>query len=84
MRQCDGLFRFAAVTVHQDKLHIHRIGMANGDGRLHPLEQHVELAAKGIGTGFELAEIEHLSLFYNERIPTMLVAELSAPGNSAS
>ena len=59
MRQRDRLFRAPAVFIHQDELHVHGVGVAQRDRRLHPLEQHLELAAKRIRPRFELAKILH-------------------------
>src|ERR1039457_2361646 len=80
MGQRDGLFGTPAVFLHQDELDIHGIGVARRDGGLHPLEQDLELLAKRIGSGFELAKILHALLSYNGcRNLTVLVAELIAP-----
>ena len=64
VRQGDGLGGPGAILAREQKLHIHRIGVTNGNGRLQPLEQHLVLAAKRVRPGFELAEVEHLPLSY--------------------
>jgi hypothetical protein len=64
VRQRDGLLGTAAVFVLQHELHVDGIGVANRDGGLQPLEENLKLAAEGIGTGFELAKILHLCLYY--------------------
>ena len=77
--QRDRLLRATAVFIHQDELHIHGVGVAQRDRRLHPLEQHLELAAKRIRPRFELAKILHAYPVYNGcRNPTVLVAQLTA------
>jgi hypothetical protein len=57
--QCDRFGRALAVFVYQNELDVHGIGMAQGNRGLHPLKQNLELAAKGVGSGFKLAEILH-------------------------
>jgi hypothetical protein len=47
----------------QDEADVHGIGMANGDGGLQVLEQHMPLAAERIGTENKIAEILHLNQF---------------------
>src|SRR5580704_4073026 len=73
----DGLFRAAVVLIHQDELHVHGIGMANGNGRLQPLEHYLELMAEGVRPGFELAKIQHLyGILWHKPTILMKAAEL--------
>ena len=73
----NGLLGAGAAFVLEDELHVHGVGATNRDGGLQPFEQNLEFPAERIGAGLELAEIEHLRLFYNGA--TMLVASLAAP-----
>src|SRR5438876_3317575 len=58
MPQRDGFLTRSIVTA-QDKLYVHRIAMAQGDGRLQPLELHLPSAPERVRPGFELPEILH-------------------------
>ena len=54
----DGLL-LPLIFAGQKKFHVHRIGMAQRNGRLHPLELHLPRDAERIGSGLELPEILH-------------------------
>src|SRR5437899_9710821 len=58
MPQRDGFLTSSIVTA-QDKLYVHRIAMAQGDGRLEPLELHLPNPPERVRPGFELPEILH-------------------------
>src|SRR6266702_2617588 len=58
MPQRDG-FLTGIIVAAQDKLYVHRIAMAQGNGRLQPLELHLPRAPERVRPGFELPETLH-------------------------
>src|SRR5580693_1747292 len=51
--------RYFRIVTTKDKLHIHRVAMAQRDGCHHPLELNLPGAAEWIRTRFKLAETLH-------------------------
>src|ERR1700760_679513 len=85
MRQRDCLFAATAGLARdfENKLHVHGIRVTNRNRGLQPLEIHLNFAAKWVGSGFKLAEVEHVWIYCGiatiapEKI--MIAAELTAP-----
>src|SRR5262249_45794435 len=69
------------VAALENEAHINRIAVANRNGRLQKLEQHVPHSSERVGAGLEVAEIFH-SPNFSSRMPRWRTAGKRRPKKS--